>query len=589
MAVKTDLDTLVLNIEVNDKKDGKSAAHTINELTRSLAKFQATIQGLNTTVFRNKFSAMATAVKPFISQLEQAKDKIADLNKLAKTLDAQKIKELTAVGQIGKQKVNTNTGGVVDNKTDQGGGVAPLATSDTNNAVNNIQQISNQYGKLSKSITSASGQQQLFFERIEGNNRVITKFTADTDKNGKVIEDSIQKVNEVSQNAAGDGLKSFLLSIKRIALYRAIRTTLKTIVSGTKEGIRNITAFDAGYRQTMTQLTSSFTIMQNSLGAVVMPLLQLVTPLVQGIAKAVGTLANGISYLAAKLKGQSSWVKVNIDYLKEYNKQVNKLSYDEFSVLSGADDTSGMFTQESMDESSWGGILADCSALSAVLAGIATTLGIIGASKIIGLLTGGKIIAAIKGLLASTLTFSATISGLAVGIGVLVAGLVYFIASFKDMSTVAKIVIPILAVLAATLTGLAVAHAAAKAGLAAPAMAGITAAAIAAGIVLAAGTAIAVSQHANGGMFEGTGTIYHQAGEAGAEIVATGSRGTGVANVQQIEEAFYNALYKYNAAKQVQSNGDVVIKIDGRELARQQVRNNADALRQNYNIKLEPR
>lgn len=587
MAVNTELDTLVLNIEVNDKKNGESASQKITALQRSLTRLQSSVQRLDTATFRTKFSAMATAIKPFISQLNKAKGAIGDVEKLAKRLDTKNVSKALSVTKIGTQKVNTNAGGTNALPQSMSGTAQQLATETSSGL--SISQVESAYGRLSKSITDANGKQQLFFERIEGNNRITTKFTADLDKNGKVIEKSLQKVNEVSQNAAGNGLKSFFLSIKRIALYRAIRTTLKTIVSGTKEGIRNITAFDAGYRQTMTQLTSSFTIMQNSLGAVVMPLLQLVTPLVQGIAKAVGTLANGISYLAAKLKGQSSWVKVNIDYLKEYNKQVNKLSYDEFSVLSGADDTSGMFTQESMDESSLGGILADCSALSAVLAGIATTLGIIGASKIIGLLTGGKIIAAIKGLLASTLTFSATISGLAVGIGALVAGLVYFIASFKDMSTVAKIVIPILAVLAATLTGLAVAHAAAKAGLAAPAMAGITAAAIAAGIVLAAGTAIAVSQHANGGMFEGTGTIYHQAGEAGAEIVATGSRGTGVANVQQIEEAFYNALYKYNAAKQSQVGGDVVISLDGRELARQNVRNNADALRQNYNIKLEPR
>ena len=51
---------------------------------------------------------------------------------------------------------------------------------------------------------------------------------------------------------------------------------------------------------------------------------------------------------------------------------------------------------------------------------------------------------------------------------------------------------------------------------------------------------------AEGGMFNGLGTIYlARAGEAGAEIVAHGSRGTGVANVEQIADAQYMAMNDY--------------------------------------------
>lgn len=52
---------------------------------------------------------------------------------------------------------------------------------------------------------------------------------------------------------------------------------------------------------------------------------------------------------------------------------------------------------------------------------------------------------------------------------------------------------------------------------------------------------------AEGGMFDEAqrGTLYALAGEDGAEIVAQGSRGTGVANIEQISEAQYEALDKY--------------------------------------------
>ena len=40
------------------------------------------------------------------------------------------------------------------------------------------------------------------------------------------------------------------------------------------------------------------------------------------------------------------------------------------------------------------------------------------------------------------------------------------------------------------------------------------------------------------------GSVYAVAGESGAEVVAHGSRGTGVTNVEQFEEAMINALIR---------------------------------------------
>ena len=72
--------------------------------------------------------------------------------------------------------------------------------------------------------------------------------------------------------------------------------------------------------------------------------------------------------------------------------------------------------------------------------------------------------------------------------------------------------------------------------------------------------------YADGGMFEGAGTMYALAGENGAEIVAQGSQGTGVANVEQIAEAEYRgtlrALYEYGAAQ----NGGMAINLDMNKL-----------------------
>lgn len=58
---------------------------------------------------------------------------------------------------------------------------------------------------------------------------------------------------------------------------------------------------------------------------------------------------------------------------------------------------------------------------------------------------------------------------------------------------------------------------------------------------------------AEGGMFpEDAGTLYALAGEDGAEIVARGARGTGVANVEQIADAQYMAMNEYDVKGEIQ-------------------------------------
>lgn len=71
---------------------------------------------------------------------------------------------------------------------------------------------------------------------------------------------------------------------------------------------------------------------------------------------------------------------------------------------------------------------------------------------------------------------------------------------------------------------------------------------------------------AKGGMFpEDMGTLYALAGEAGAEIVARGARGTGVANVEQIADAQYMAMSDYDLRGAIQRAAAAIVNgiVDG--------------------------
>lgn len=65
---------------------------------------------------------------------------------------------------------------------------------------------------------------------------------------------------------------------------------------------------------------------------------------------------------------------------------------------------------------------------------------------------------------------------------------------------------------------------------------------------------------AEGGMFpDAKGTLYALAGESGAEIVARGARGTGVANVEQIADAQYMALNDYDLRGAIQQAAAAIV------------------------------
>lgn len=65
---------------------------------------------------------------------------------------------------------------------------------------------------------------------------------------------------------------------------------------------------------------------------------------------------------------------------------------------------------------------------------------------------------------------------------------------------------------------------------------------------------------ARGGMLDDLkGTMFAIAGEDGAEVVAHGSQGTGVANVQQIAEAQYSAMEQYNVKETIATAAAAIV------------------------------
>lgn len=173
-------------------------------------------------------------------------------------------------------------------------------------------------------------------------------------------------------------IKSFLSSLKRIAFYRILRTIIKEITQGIKEGIDNLyqysKAIDGTFAKSMDTLATSSQYLKNSLGAMFSPLVNAAAPMIDMFVDKVVDLINELNRLFALLSGASSWTKA-IKQEKEYAKAAGKaadsanelkrslLGFDELNLLSDSsssktstDDTpdyAGMFEEVQFDGTSW--------------------------------------------------------------------------------------------------------------------------------------------------------------------------------------------------------------------------------------------
>lgn len=114
---------------------------------------------------------------------------------------------------------------------------------------------------------------------------------------------------------------SFLSSIGRIAMYRLIRSGIKMVTDGFREGMKNayMWAKEVGnqFAASMDMIKTSTLYLKNSLGAMVAPLINQIAPVIDVIIDRFVDLLNIINQVFALLGGQSTYFKA-LKYPAEY-------------------------------------------------------------------------------------------------------------------------------------------------------------------------------------------------------------------------------------------------------------------------------
>ena len=518
----TQIDELRLDITVEDKTSGESSSKKVRNLATAISRLNKNLQTFDTAKFTKVFDDMSKGIDPFTKKIKSVSTALASLAVvMTKGGLAKAVKEIS--------------GKTIGLKTE--------TVSTDNRKATFAQELQAETEKLPEENIKNIGAQLSFFN--------------------KQVDETAKKT-EKAKKPLGQLLKSF----GRIAMYRAVRRTIQEITQAFMESIDGIARYNSEFRDTMGSLQSSMDKVKASMGVAFYQVLILLEPLITQIANGIVNLANSLAKVTANMRGVGKYTKINTDYMKEYQSAVKGtlLAFDTFTTLSSNEqyDPSKMFIMGedadnlSNSEERLKNILSIISniansikdiwieikpSIEPILQFIANVLAGIG--KLVKLLKDKNLLTpALTGLLTAITALQAPF--------LLIIGLVgSIIDSFSKMSTKTKVLTGIVAGLAAALAAIATPGGAIAKTIAAT----LTFAGISAIVANAQNT----TAYANGGMFEGAGTMYKLAGESGAEVVAQGSAGTGVLNVDQFADAMVSALVRYGAARDTGSGTTIIL------------------------------
>lgn len=532
------VDELRLGIQVEDNKSGekvKSLASAISSLNRAISK-------VDTAKLSATFATLKTEIGGFASELKSAEKSLTAMAEIIKkTGTIAKAKEQVKTAEV-EEKTSAESDDIATSEVTTGEVAQPLFLDES-------------------SLTST-------LDIVELQKKELARLYDESRKIGLSDKERLriaQQIAALEKKINGNNKKALLQDTLRVAKYRILRTILKELSKGISDAFSAAASQSPQMQQLLSSATSSLRIIQSSLGGIIVNLLPIIEPILKGVAQVLGTIANVISRTIARLTNQSQYLKINTDYWKEYNEQVQGtlLSFDTFNTLNAKSDVE-LFKTEDVQKNVEG-----FDTISSLVQSILLVFTALGLTKFVSWIIGGglkTVLKTIKQIFPVLKNIDAikffSLLALIAGVTILIEGIKklkqeWNNINFDSWEKAATIISGIAAGILGIYVGLKAIHLPLAAALG-------LGAALAGGIIMLQ-THLATA-YADGGMFEGAGTMYAIAGENGAEVVAQGSAGTGVLNVSQFKQAMVEALYEYGAARG-QLDG-ISVNMDGNTVGR---------------------
>lgn len=186
-------------------------------------------------------------------------------------------------------------------------------TANADSAASAINRLSSGCDRLHTSASSAASGTRELADGAEKAGTATHKAGAETGSAEPAVRRFGRSAEEAGKNAKKGtaGISDFWNALKRVAYYRFIRSIIKEITSAFKEGIKNLyhwsSAIDGNFAKSMDRLATSTQYLKNSLGAMLAPIIERLTPVIEWIIDRIVDVINWINKLFAALSGSQTY------------------------------------------------------------------------------------------------------------------------------------------------------------------------------------------------------------------------------------------------------------------------------------------
>jgi hypothetical protein len=345
-------------LEFQIEAKSENAAKGVDALINSFNKLKAATKGgagLNN--ISKKLDAISNA-KLSMSGIEKIEDLTKSLNSLSNVKISSTIsKRLTEIGASldsldlsGVEKVEAlstalqnmqgiqipNMRNITGNQTETPTGTAaPVDPAGATNAGAAATAATSGITKYTSQIIAAATQTRGFLGVLQGVGGVFSRaFSAVGGVALKAFQAALKGVSTAAKSAVNackklgstigsklsskvkqttSGMGQLFSSLKRIAMYRAIRFFFSQLTAAMKEGIQNLYMYSSlmggTFKGSMDSLATSFQYLNNSMGAMVAPLINMIAPAVDALIDKFAALLNIVNQFFARLSGATTFTK----------------------------------------------------------------------------------------------------------------------------------------------------------------------------------------------------------------------------------------------------------------------------------------
>lgn len=298
--------------ELNKLNEALKGFHT--DKLESLGKALASLNGLGKT-------QISSTIPKRLNEIAQSLHEIglSDIERLEDLGKA--LRDLQEVGDVKIPKVTVPSAGVapaMNGTTNAEAATSGVeqATSSVQETAHAVEQVSQKTGVLKSILGGIGGVFSKGFSVGTGALHKLANALTKVKVVGAKARDVLGKIKDVLGSALAakvkqntSGLGKLFSSMKRIAMYRAIRFMFAQLTQAMKEGINNLYQYSnlmgGTFAQSMDRLATSGQYLKNSLGAMAAPIINALAPAIDFVIDKIATLLNYINMLFARLSGAS--------------------------------------------------------------------------------------------------------------------------------------------------------------------------------------------------------------------------------------------------------------------------------------------